>query len=258
MEAALTRAWLALGLGPRELVAVVGGGGKSTLLAALSRELVAEGRTVLVATTTKVLWEQALSVGELILTEERGWLERLRAALELDRRAFLGGTGAGRKVEGIEPGLAGELFSSGEADYLLVEADGAACRPLKSPEEHEPVIPEAATLVAAMAGVDALGRHMGPDLVFRMDRFAAVTGLRPGDPVTPECLAAAFVHPRGLFKGAPAGAKKTAFLNRLDLSSDEGPGRETAQRILAESRPGEISVVLGSLLQGRFIRFSGE
>ncbi|MFP4037287.1 MAG: selenium cofactor biosynthesis protein YqeC [Desulfobacteraceae bacterium] len=259
MERLLTRARLALGLGPRELVAVVGGGGKSTLLAVLVRELTVEGRVVLASTTTKVMLDQALAMGDLALTSERGWRERLRAALELQARAFLGGACVPPgKVEGIEPGLAEEVFSSGEVDYMLVEADGAAGRPLKVPEAHEPVIPQAATLVAAVIGVDALGHSMGPDNVFRMERFTAVTGLRPGDRITPRALVAAVFHPEGLFKGVPPGAGKTVFLNRLDLSPGEGPGREAAERILAECRPGEISVVLGSLLQGRFIRFFGE
>ncbi|NNF87990.1 MAG: hypothetical protein HKM97_05660, partial [Acidimicrobiia bacterium] len=44
----------AFGLGPRELVAFTGGGGKTSLLLNLGRQLTGRGDRVLITTTTKL------------------------------------------------------------------------------------------------------------------------------------------------------------------------------------------------------------
>ena len=43
------------------------------------------------------------------------------------------------------------------ADYVLVEADGAKMLPLKAHAEYEPVIPDCASLVVCVAGIDGVG-----------------------------------------------------------------------------------------------------
>ena len=59
----------ALGLGNREHIALVGAGGKTTLMFTLAKELVRKGNTVLTGTTTKVWQEQAENSAQVIITE---------------------------------------------------------------------------------------------------------------------------------------------------------------------------------------------
>ncbi len=49
----------ALGLGPREHIAIVGGGGKTSLCFALAEELLRTGTRVITTTTTKVWHKEA-------------------------------------------------------------------------------------------------------------------------------------------------------------------------------------------------------
>ena len=53
------------------------------------------------------------------------------------------------KVKGISPERADALFQGLDVDDVIVEADGAAGRPVKAPATHEPVVPSSATLVIA-------------------------------------------------------------------------------------------------------------
>ena len=62
------------------------------------------------------------------------------SALDREGRATLLGRRVREdKLEGVPPERVDEL--SGEADLVLVEADGARGRSLKVPAAHEPVLP---------------------------------------------------------------------------------------------------------------------
>ncbi|MGD8386645.1 MAG: selenium cofactor biosynthesis protein YqeC [Desulfobacteraceae bacterium] len=247
----------ALDPAPSELLALVGGGGKSTLLLALTRALSQKGRRVLATTTTKVWFRQALEFGHMVLTDEDGWRDRLHRALETDGAAFLARrrlpTG---KAEGISTDLADLLFECEGIDHLLVEADGAARRPLKAPEPSEPVLPGKVTRVVAMAGLDALGKTLQGDLVFRMDRFQSVTGLGPGDLISAGPLVSLFTHEQGLFQGTPEGVRRTVFLNRLDLTEAPEAAEELAAGILDSPWGRDVDVILGSLEKQQYTRMT--
>jgi len=96
-------------------------------------------------------------------------------------------------------------------------------------------------------GLEGLGKGMDPEVVFRMDVVQKLTGLAPGDRLTADALSALFLDPRGLFKRTPASARKTVFLNKLDLIENEREAETLAQTIL-ERAGGKIDqVVRGSL-----------
>jgi probable selenium-dependent hydroxylase accessory protein YqeC len=244
-----------LALKPREHIALVGGGGKTTLMKALATEIVSEGRRVVVTTTTKIRNLEALLFPTVIISEiGPGWMTPLEEALEAEGRAFVGERrGALGKIIGISPAAADRLYRDAPAAYLLVEADGSAGRPVKVPAGHEPVIPESATLVVAVMGLEALGRRFDPDTVFRGNEFAALTGLRPGGRLTPPVLAAVFQQAGGLFKGAPGSARRVVFLNKLDLLTDPRPAAELVHIL---TRPaGGIQLVMAGSLQSRTYPF---
>ncbi len=149
---------------------------------------------------------------------------------------------------GLPPQTLDRLWRAGLADYLLVEADGAKGLPLKAPRKHEPVIPEATTLVIGVLGLDALGRPAERDTVFALDEFCALTKAKPGKAITPQHLAALIQHPQGLFKRAPAGARRAVFLNQADLPGAPENAREV-QGLLQEQTSGP-RLVLASLKEG--------
>ncbi len=166
-----------LGIRPG-LTALIGGGGKTTLMMTLARELSARGR-VIVCTSTKILRPDGLPVLEEPTAEE------LCAALEGHRAVAVGRPFPGGKL--TTPSLAFETLEAA-ADYVLVEADGAKCLPVKAHAPWEPVIPANAARTVLVVGADCFGLPVGA-ICHRPERFAELAGCAMTDPVTPERLA---------------------------------------------------------------------
>ena len=245
----------ALGLGPKEHVAVVGGGGKSTLCFALAEALGLTGARVISTTTTKVRQAEANAFPRKVLYASEGpGLEAVKKGLDEAGNVFVGRKFLENgKVEGISSTLADDLFRMPGIEYVITEADGAAGRPLKAPAAHEPVIPGSVTTVIALMGLKALGKPLGPDMVFRPALFKALTGLEEGDNLTAERLARAFDGRMGLFKNTPVSARRMVFLNQLDMLPDDRAARDLARHLIS-TEPLIERVLLGSFRKNVFIR----
>ena len=207
-------------LGSRELVSLVGGGGKTTLLQALGEHLRRRG-TVLLTTTTKMAPGPLplLFVEEATLTEGAA---RIRAALSgPDHPLILAAQrpiwdGDREKLEGFSPEAVDRLWEAGAADFLICEADGARRKPLKAWADWEPPVPSQTTLLCAVLGADRLDEPLTDEHVHRMALMTERFGLRPGDTLTPERLAALLESPLGYLKNAPPAGRRLVLLNRSD------------------------------------------
>jgi probable selenium-dependent hydroxylase accessory protein YqeC len=244
-----------LGLGAREHIALVGAGGKTTLMLSLAKELACSGRGVIATTTTKVRKNEA-TVMTCVETDFTApdWQETLRRrVLEKGLIFVIQGHLVQDKMVGIGPEAADRLYFRAIADYVIAEADGAAGRPLKAPGDHEPVIPSAATLVVAVTGLDALGKPLNEETVFRAGRFEEITGVSMGTPLKPDQLRPLFSSNDGLFKGTPASARQVVFLNRSDLVGEAEPGSDLAGILLNDPESGIERVVAGSLRKKSYL-----
>ncbi len=236
----------ALGVGRGDLVTVVGGGGKTTLMYRLVRDLREHGVRAAAGTTTKIFPPGAEGPGRLVLGEGPEVLHEAVARWDWADPGFpvLGRTLIHPgKVDGIDPAWAVGLLRDDLLEVLVLEGDGSARRPVKAPESWEPVVPAETTVFVAVAGLSCLGRPLGPDVAFRTERFAAVTGLAGGDPISAEALARLFVHPEGAGKGCPPGARAVAVLNQADDPRSWAAARGIAGAVLeAGGRFGRVVV----------------
>ncbi len=236
----------ALGVGCGDLVSLVGGGGKTTLMMRLAGELRSAGLRAAAGTTTKIFPPGPGEPGELVVAGSPGALERALEAWRwtpgrfpvLGRRLAHPG-----KVEGVDPGWCRGLVREGLLDALALEADGSARRPVKAPEPWEPVVPGGTTVFVAVVGLTCLGRPFDGRTAFRLERMAEVTGLRPGEPISPDALVRLLTRPDGLAKGCPPGARAVAVLNQADAPGAAGAAREVARGVLAgPGRFGRVAI----------------
>jgi molybdenum cofactor cytidylyltransferase len=200
----------ALGLGERELVGLVGAGGKSTLLRRLGEELARRGHRVVLSTTTHLGIDQVGPLDEVVWSVDP---ELVAEAAASRPPAFVLASATPSKASGPPPAALDALFADGACDYLVVEADGARRRSLKAPAPHEPVIPSRATMVIVVAGLDAVGRP-AIEAAHRPERVAALTGRPEREPLRPEDVAAVLGHPEGGLKGVPASARVAVVLTK--------------------------------------------
>ena len=168
------------GTGP--IVSLVGAGGKTTLMFHLAHELEKIGEPVLTTTTTKIYIpeiEQSLHVhiskDPLVIIDRS--LLLLDEALHLTAaRTLISET---NKLGGFTPEEINFIGEKGPFKWILVEADGAAQRPLKAPAPHEPIIPEGSICVIAVIGLDAIGKPLDEQWVFRSKLYSQLTGQPP-------------------------------------------------------------------------------
>ena len=210
----------------RGVTAVIGGGGKSTLLRSLAEELSAQGR-VIVATSTKMFVPEWCPV---LLDAE---LDDVEAALEEHAVVCVGAihepTG---KLDA--PNLSFADLAK-RADWVLVEADGAKMLPLKAHAQHEPVIPACANRVVCVVGIDGVGQPVS-QACHRAERFAELAGATPDDAVTPDMVAAVLEAER---------LHDVILINKVDAAKDW----QAAERIASLS---SVPVVAGSLWRNEF------
>lgn len=240
----------ALGLESRGVLSLVGGGGKTSLMFRLARELAQDGCKVLSTTTTKIFWptpEQSSVVHVSPDIEEIGAVFRRYGPARRHMTAAALYDEEKDKLVGYNPEDIELIRQTNEFDWLLLEADGARMKPLKAPADHEPVIPFCTTVVVAVVGLTAVGRPLDEEHVFRSQLFSGITGLEIGSPVTEESIAAILMHEKGLFKGAPQSARRIVFLNQADNRELMEKGRRIIG-ILAEGESNKLDMaILGAL-----------
>ena len=202
------------------VTAIIGSGGKTTLLRTLSGEL--PGR-VLLCTSTHF---QGYADLPTVLDPTEADLRKALAAHSIV-------CAAGRSPTGklVDCGLPYETLAD-LADFVLVEADGSRRRPLKAHALHEPVIPPCTRQVICVVGLSGLHRPVS-EVVHRPELFCPLVGCTPEDEATPERVARALVQEH---------LADTYFLNQ----TESGSALQDAKIIASHLKPHGFSVVAGS------------
>ena len=170
------------------VVSLVGGGGKTTLLYALSAYCTAKGWRVLTSTTTHI--RKPVNVPWIAVNEEEKTASLECESININKKAqcentawenagkerdrlwqqgtyVVAGTPAPHeKLTSLPEPIRSEWIS--DADITFLEADGAKCLPCKFPAAHEPVILPQSDIVLAVAGLSALYRPLG-EVCFRAE-----------------------------------------------------------------------------------------
>jgi molybdenum cofactor cytidylyltransferase len=236
----------ALGMTGDDVVAMVGGGGKTTAMFRLAHEMVEKGGRAITTTTTRIFAAQ-IALAPAHVRAADATRESVLAALAAHRQVLvIGATNPGTgKADGVSLDLFRRLRSWCPGVCILNEADGSRMRPFKAPAEHEPVIPADTTLVVPVVGADVFGKTLDGDHVHRPELVSALSGAPLGTPITPEIVARVLAHVEGGRKRVPVGARVVALINKVETLPDRTPARETAERLLRE--PAIQSVVLTTL-----------
>ena len=133
------------------VIAVVGGGGKTSLIYRLNEELQALGKKVIISTTTHMAYDPMLPlVKSTDLEQVSEILKEHGFAAVADIEETSG------KMCAIEETALKKLVPF--CDVMLIEADGAKRKPLKVPADWEPAIPDFADVVVSVIGLDCLGK----------------------------------------------------------------------------------------------------
>ena len=210
----------------RGVTAIIGGGGKTTLMEVLAEELSQKGSVILTTTThirRPAQYETLTDADEALVS----------AALSHSRVVCVGEAAEEGKLRA--PRLSIETLAR-LADFVMVEADGAKGLPLKAHAAHEPVIPPCAQRVVAVVGIDGTGKPIGA-ACHRSVRYAQLALADKEALVTPE-IAARVLNAEGGFD--------RVYINTVESAA----AYEAAQAMAKEL---SCPVIAGSLHQGVYV-----
>lgn len=238
-----------LNFGERELAAIVGAGGKTTIMFRLSEELKADGKSVLATTTTAIYYPDMGQYDNLFLLngEEASGLPKLTG----EKSITIVGNSIfnGNKLKGIDKKIADDMYRSRVSDYVLVEADGAKSKPIKAPEYYEPVIPDETTLTIGVIGMDSFGKEINDENVHRPEIFSRITGKPLNQKIDEHAIAKLVTSSQGLFKNSPPNSRKYLILNKVEDEYRLHFAGITAELIMKSGFTAE-KIIIGSLRTG--------
>lgn len=226
----------ALNLPSTATVCLVGAGGKTSLMFQLAAEAKSRGDRVLVTTSTKI--QQPLSN----LYDEIDLTGRLFADTEISTaKIYVAGRPAPMDAKLV--GCDGGIFKKerNRFNLVLIEADGAARKPLKGWNDTEPVIPSSTTHTIGILDITTLGQTIDDDLVHRLSIFSEITGAEKGEQIGLSHLEKLLTSDRGLF--GKAVGENILFINKVESKRD----RENVR--LLKDRLAGLRIVAGSIHQ---------
>lgn len=208
------------------VVAAVGAGGKKSLLFSLAAAV-----EYAIVTSTVHIPEIDENVDALHVTDDP---ESVVHTATSGTIGVVRGRAPPDRYTGFDPDTIAALAAT-DADLVLVKADGARMRRFKAPGVDEPVIPNTTDIVAPVASVHVVGEPLHDGLVHRPERVGALTGLDPGDRITPSDVATVITHEQGGLAGVPPGTRVVPVLNMVDDRALAEVARRVADRILEQS-----------------------
>jgi probable selenium-dependent hydroxylase accessory protein YqeC len=251
-------------VGKGSVVALVGGGGKTSTMFRLARESARDGRRVLSTTTVRMKMEELADVRDVLLWDDRdptgstwrrcrdegtnaGWIEALLTGSGSDSKintAFLGRAVMRDKLLGLPPEYLGDLLERLNWDVVVVEADGARGRSIKGHRLGEPIIPLCATHVVIVLGADGLEAPVNDQWCHRPEVIQDLLGLKWGERLSPRRLADLLCHPRGLLGKIPGDMELLLYVNESPLGGERERARDFASHVLERGK-GRVKRVTG-------------
>ncbi len=206
----------AFGIEKGDMVALIGAGGKTSLLVGIGYELAELGWRVL-ATSTVPMPRDKIELMPAALPADAP-TEVVSQALTVARFVFLHGPVVPGGARGVAAERVTRLPDMIDADILLIEADSADGLPLKAPREGEPALPDGVTLVIPVASFAAVGLPLDDAHVYNARAMVRVCALPEGMPVKPSWIAQVVRDEQLGMRGVPAHVRTVAFFNQTPMT----------------------------------------
>jgi molybdenum cofactor cytidylyltransferase len=196
-------------------IALVGGGGKTTLMFQLACDY---GTKVICTTSTHLAMDQLERADKHLIITDPAELPGSADEYPGDVLLFTGPQVEPNRVGSPSPEvLAGLVNLADSWDCpLIIESDGARKLPIKAPAEHEPPIPDFVNAVITVIGLSGLGKPLQAEWVHRPELYSNLVGLPLGETLESHHLVKGLISTEGGLKNIPAGARKILLINQID------------------------------------------
>lgn len=258
------------GLNKKEMLSIIGSGGKTSLLWLLAEECRQE--KTLVSTTTKIFLPPSSHYDFFLNSRALELIKPTKNGIYLGAELPEDPDGSSLRHEldnphkeaftlKLSPLKLYEEFGwdilKKDFDKILLEADGARNRQLKAWREYEPTIASGTSLTIGLINISPLGQKISENNVHRVKEFLSLTDAKAGEEITLKHYVQAISSPQGLFAKAKGrlvlfinGAKDRKNLNICRELIDKLPKSfsSTLEKAIAGcTRQKEFMVILNNL-----------
>lgn len=232
------------------IICIIGAGGKTSLMFELAKELSQSGR-ILTTTTTKIFRPDISQSPVTIIENDMNRIVKQagKSLQSVSSLTIAPSYHPGmKKLIGFPPETVEQIWRENLFDWIIVEADGAKQKPIKSSNDREPVFVGTCAYLILAAGLETVGSSLDEDNVHRSDIFSKITGREIGEKIDEASFAAALI--REIKKAAPfcRPAAKSVFLNKQDQLKQG----VSFQKIISGLRHEPLieRIISGSLING--------
>lgn len=197
----------------KDVISIVGGGGKTSTLIRLGKELYDSDKRTILSTTTHM---EALNFnlirysGELTnALIEKIETEILNYPVVVAKRLV-----KGDKIKGLSLDQVALINREISFDYMIIEADGANKKSLKAPHLYEPPVPPCTTLFVVVIGFDIIGKKLNINNVHRPQIVARILNKPMESIIQPSDIITLLKNPNGLLKNRPPATRTVVILNK--------------------------------------------
>ena len=211
------------------IVCAVGAGGKKSVLYQLVHEH--PGAVALTATVHTTEFPADLAP-QPIIDDDAKLPGRVNAADRSRPIAYACPSDKPGRHAGASPATIRAIHDGGGFAATYVKADGARMRWIKAPSPDEPILVTGTDIVIPVISARAIGEPLGERVAHRVERVAAVTGVVPGEPLTPEAVGRLLASDQGSLQFT-AGARVAPVINMVDNEEQEKMARAAAQAAIS-------------------------
>lgn len=238
----------ALGIHKKDIISIVGCGGKTTCMYLLAKEL--KDQKVMVSTTTNIMIPKLEEDLVDYIYDDTNYLELNEANVGAGRYLVYGGKTPRMKCRSLEEDELKKVSSL--FDVVIIEADGSRTLPVKGYREYEPCTPPFATVTVGILPLWSLGNRIDDQTVHRVEEFCNMTGASKGDVLTPKHLARVIVHPDGMYKGSLG--RKILFFNQVENEQTLNLAKEVLKYIPKEEKASFDQVIAASMHEQKYMK----
>lgn len=199
----------------KDVISIVGGGGKTSTLIRLGNELSNCAKRVILTTTTHIELLTKFNFirypGELT----NGIIEEIETGI-LNNPVLVGKRLVkGDRIKGLSIKQVAGINREVTFDYMIIEADGSNKKSLKAPHKYEPPVPPSTTLFIVVIGYDIIGKKLNKNNVHRPQLVARILDKPLESVIQPSDIISLLKHPLGLLKGRPPATRTVVILNKV-------------------------------------------
>lgn len=203
----------AIGIKDKEVISIVGAGGKTSLMYALGEEL--KNKKVLLSTTTKILPPRFDEVDFYGI----GQATYLDISKNMKSGSFLYANSLTKegKVDSISLEEIKKIKE--DFDYIILESDGSKRKSLKGWTDNEPVISKETTITIGIFDITTLNKLVSEDLVHRITEFLKISKAKKEEVLKDEHIVNMIFNEEGLFKNSLG--RRILFINKVENEENE-------------------------------------